>query len=395
MAIIKCPECGHNISDKAPFCPSCGVAIAGKTVTCPECGKVYFNDLAECPQCHHKTPCHMAAPKEVPAVADDNQERTVTNNEHVVSDGPADIQQHPDGENAVPAHNPSRNNKIVICVAVAVVAIVIGLSYFFYQNMQSDRELSAYNYAMSSNDPQVLQSYLDQYSDAPQEHIDSITAHLNMFKQIDTDWTNTLVSGSRNALEQYVLQHPDSPYKAVALHKIDSLDWVSAQQQNTVEAIEQYIENHSDGEYVNDANDAIKNLNAKVVQPEERQMISSIFNSFFKSLSDKDETALTSVVNPLLNKFLGKSNATKSDVVTFMHKIYKSDVASMSWQPLGDLEIDKKDIGEQQFEYTVKFTVLQSVTSQDNNTSNVKFKIYAKVNNDGRITELNMVKIID
>ena len=27
MAIIKCPECGHQISDKAPVCPSCGVEM--------------------------------------------------------------------------------------------------------------------------------------------------------------------------------------------------------------------------------------------------------------------------------------------------------------------------------------------------------------------------------
>ena len=30
MAIIKCPECGNPVSDKAPFCPKCGVEIAGK-----------------------------------------------------------------------------------------------------------------------------------------------------------------------------------------------------------------------------------------------------------------------------------------------------------------------------------------------------------------------------
>lgn len=29
MALIKCPECGHRVSDKAATCPSCGVAIAG------------------------------------------------------------------------------------------------------------------------------------------------------------------------------------------------------------------------------------------------------------------------------------------------------------------------------------------------------------------------------
>lgn len=27
--LIKCPECGHQVSDKAPLCPNCGVEIAG------------------------------------------------------------------------------------------------------------------------------------------------------------------------------------------------------------------------------------------------------------------------------------------------------------------------------------------------------------------------------
>ena len=37
MALIKCPECGKEISDKAATCPNCGTPIAGKKV------KVYFH----------------------------------------------------------------------------------------------------------------------------------------------------------------------------------------------------------------------------------------------------------------------------------------------------------------------------------------------------------------
>ena len=53
MSMIKCPECGHQISDKAPVCPNCGVEIAGKITKCPQCGEVYFNDQGTCPNCHH------------------------------------------------------------------------------------------------------------------------------------------------------------------------------------------------------------------------------------------------------------------------------------------------------------------------------------------------------
>lgn len=55
MAMIKCPECGHVISDRAPSCPSCGAKIENEVVKCPVCGEAYFKEQAECPHCHHRT----------------------------------------------------------------------------------------------------------------------------------------------------------------------------------------------------------------------------------------------------------------------------------------------------------------------------------------------------
>ncbi len=37
MALIKCPECGNQVSDKAPSCPTCGNPI-NTAMTCPKCG---------------------------------------------------------------------------------------------------------------------------------------------------------------------------------------------------------------------------------------------------------------------------------------------------------------------------------------------------------------------
>ena len=50
--IIKCPECGHQVSDRAKTCPSCGIEIAGKITRCPDCGEYIFKDDRECPNCH-------------------------------------------------------------------------------------------------------------------------------------------------------------------------------------------------------------------------------------------------------------------------------------------------------------------------------------------------------
>lgn len=409
MAIIKCPECGHEISDKAPFCPSCGVAIAGKVVECPKCGKVYFSELSECSQCHYKRPVadktpivendnavntqetekttevEIVKPKEV------NEPKEVNNEQPVGANNPEEVSD----ENLKTPRNSSRNNKIIIGAVVAIVAVVIGIGCYFYYSIQSDKELQAYNYAMASNDPQVLQSYLDQYSDAPEAHLDSIQSHLDLIKKTQQDWTNVMISNSKSALEDYIAQHPDSPYKAIAIHKIDSIDWQTAQQQNTVEALELYIEQHSDGEHVEDANQMINSLNSKTIQPEERLMVNSIYGGFLKSLGDKDEEALTSFVNPLLTNFLGKTNATRSDVVTFMHKIYKSDVKSMAWKSLGDYTINKKNVGANQYEYSVAFSAIQTIVGQDDNATEVRYKITSTLNNEGRISDFNMIRLAE
>ena len=51
MAIIKCPECRHDVSDKAKTCPNCGVDIAGNVIQCPRCYNIYLKEEAKCPDC--------------------------------------------------------------------------------------------------------------------------------------------------------------------------------------------------------------------------------------------------------------------------------------------------------------------------------------------------------
>lgn len=50
MAIIICPECGKEVSDKASTCPHCGISIA-ELERCPECNKPIIDNMAPCPHC--------------------------------------------------------------------------------------------------------------------------------------------------------------------------------------------------------------------------------------------------------------------------------------------------------------------------------------------------------
>ena len=50
MALIKCKECGHEVSDKASACPNCGCPIE-KGLVCDECGASISETDEMCPNC--------------------------------------------------------------------------------------------------------------------------------------------------------------------------------------------------------------------------------------------------------------------------------------------------------------------------------------------------------
>lgn len=54
MALIKCSECGKEISDKAQSCPKCGNPISqvSKSRTCPKCGGSISNTATKCVHCY-------------------------------------------------------------------------------------------------------------------------------------------------------------------------------------------------------------------------------------------------------------------------------------------------------------------------------------------------------
>ncbi len=416
MAIIRCPECGHAISDKAPVCPSCGVEIAGKVITCPQCGVTYFKNQPECPNCHHLTAQVVATTQTTsttpPPPPSQAQQEAIRQN---APQAPASYEQQAGAQQQNTQQTTAqqqraaveeelrqeeqevekKSNKRIVIISLIIAIIAVGVCFAFYSTARNDKENEAYEYAMNSSDPMVLQSYLDTYKDAPEEHIDSIQAHLTLLNQGNQDWANACMSGTKSAFEQYLQQHPNSPFKTQAMEKIDSIDWATAQATNTVEAFENYLEQHPSGEYTDEANDKINSFNAQTVQPEEKLMVGSTFRNFFTAINNKDEDMLSTCVGRIMTSFLGKPDATRSDVLTFMKKIYKPTVASMTWASLADYNISKKEIGEEKYEYSVKFNATQAVDNSDGTQEKNKYRISAKINPDGLITELNMTKILE
>ena len=485
MAMIKCPECGHVVSDRAPSCPSCGAKIENEVVKCPVCGEAYFKEQAECPHCHHRTANASTMENEQPnnvvppapqspsaGVADTNVPQQPSNNAYVQptvtpvaaqqqqnvygsSQGmqsqasqhvnnayqgqpvqptqqqggyqaqPAQPTQQQSGYQAQPAQptngpqpqfgntqqpqygqvppqtpppgtqQPQNKNILTIALISVVALLFIGLGAYFFFGSSGNKEQQAYEYALNSNDPAVLESYLNNYRDADPMHRDKISQQLAQLKQSELDWTNTMVSGSKTALADYLSKYPNSTHKAEAERKIDSLDWLVAKKANTAEAYNLYVTEHPNGVYIDEANNSLNVAKTKNITPKEKEMLALVFRSVFRSINDRDDEGLTSNFSDFISSFLGKSNASKSDVIAFLNKIYKDDITAMEWRANNDMKITKREIGIDEYEYSVDFSAKQKIEREDEDKeTEANYRIKAKVNPDGKITELNMVKVI-
>lgn len=415
MAIIKCPECGRQISDKAPTCPSCGVEIAGKTTKCPNCGEVYFNYLEMCPNCQTPnptlvggrggiTPTPSAPGQSIDQVAPVQQSARRTMQQTERPGMPATPPPPPvrptsnngnGGEQNPEKKEPEKKMSVrsILIISLIFSVLVCGILYYFYDNANKNKEMEAYEYAMQSSDPMVLQSYLDTYKDADEAHRDSITAHLEQLKQNDQDWTNAVVSGSKDALQAYLQKYPNSIHKQEAINKIDSIDWNVAKNADTADAYQTYLDAHRDGSHIEEAENALKKVKGRDLQPEEKEYITGLYRQFFQSINSRDGDGLLANCEDILSSLLGKNSAPKSDIVTFMNKLYKEDVANMNWHINNDYQIKKREIGDSEYEYQVVFTAKQAVDKTDGSKHEQLFKISSTVSPDLKISSFNMSKV--
>lgn len=159
--LINCPECNHQVSDKAATCPNCGIKIAGN-----------------------------------PDITGSNTPKRCK----------SDTKSSGNGKN-----KSSRWAIIFFIVLTFVFAAAVG-SYYLHTQMQKQDEEAAFQQAVESNNADELQRYLAHYGAAPQVHRDSVKAMLQHMRDAE-----------RNKEEQEQLDAIDSIDYALAC-KINTID---------------------------------------------------------------------------------------------------------------------------------------------------------------------------
>jgi len=372
MAIVKCPECGHEVSDAADRCPNCGVAIAGNIKKCPDCGRVVLKNTEKCPSCG----------AEFESIADEDAARKKNGR---VQDAYKNIDPYAPSK----TRKKKSNNGVVVGVVVSIVVVALGaLAYFLIDKSQkAESEQNAYEEVMASNDTALCSQYLRDYPKGA--HYDEVEAKLKELVAEINDWNDACVNNMKSGFVAFLGNHPNSVFEQACKDKIDSLDYVDALSANTVEALQVYISSHPEGKYIEDAMQAQKNIASLKVQPDEASSVKGVCSQFFTGLANRDETSLASAVAAVMDNFLNKRNATHADVMTFADKL-ASGHHHMVFTMNNDYKIRKVATDTDAFSFDVTFGVDEHYLTHDGKEEWMTYIVTARINPDMKISSLNM-----
>ena len=259
MSLITCPECGHQVSSKAPSCPECGVAIAGNIKRCPVCNSYLLMSAKECPKCH--THFAVQPTEEVPTKTHEPEPLPTTDyeeSEAKASEEPAKINatEHSSSKQTSSQDADKVKKKgggVPWYVVIIAIVLSAAVGFVFWSKYTSDVELEEKEFALleKCNDIQNFQDFITRYPKSA--HIGEVRARLQALEKEEKEWREVARSMDVNALREFLNAYPTSLRRQAALHRIDSLDWVQAVNDNTVASYTKYIEQHDTGEYVTDA----------------------------------------------------------------------------------------------------------------------------------------------
>lgn len=257
MSLIQCPECGHDVSTKAPSCPHCGTAIQNNLKRCPSCRHIVLMNDEQCPHCGARflmpEKVERAEQPAVPEGTEDseNQEKT-ENTDRLLS-------QREPGKPEEPMHPEGKKKRGGGCWWIILVLLLMagGGGYFYWKHMQQQAEEElAYQRLMDCSEPASFVNFLQAYKNSP--HRDEVTARLHALESMEREWKELSSKPEAAKLKAFVTLYPKTVHKPEAQHLIDSLDWKEAEKEGTAAAYENYIKHHPSGEHLTLAYEARK-----------------------------------------------------------------------------------------------------------------------------------------
>lgn len=275
MSLIKCPECGHEISDSAASCPQCGYPISNPT----------------------------AHPSIVSVAGQPNT-------------------------------TPSGKKRAVLTI-VLISMLIVALAgwaawYLFFQGGTDEDERAAYDSIMRYENQHQLDSlgaalddYFDTYNSDAYHYSQLKDLHDRFFTE-KADWQAIEGTLSLETVQHFMDVHPDGFYLKDANQMLDSLSYLAACDVNTREAYDHYLSQFSQGKYVAEVRKLMVELDNKELSAEENTAIKEVLTAHFEALGDDDKEGVAATLASEISSYIGKANPELEDIYTYMSHMHSS-----------------------------------------------------------------------
>lgn len=365
MSMIKCPECGQNVSTMAGTCPHCGIKISGNIRKCPNCGDYCFNEQEECQSCGAKLSVIITDEAAKPV-----KQETKT-------------PQQPQEEKKQ-SHAP----RFVIAVMLILVAIVA--IYYLDIQKSNEKELRDYERLENVTNPEFYQQFLIDYPDS--EHYTEVEDRMHKLMDEGDDWKKVMENKSKTELVKFMQTHPYSNRLRICEDMIDSIDWEEAMTLKTDEALDAYLAKHPEGRFAGEASEKKNEIAKMKISDQDKSLIRGKLESFFVSAMSKQDTGLIADAIPeKMTNFCGKEDATPEQIAEFAKNKMAQDVIGLHYLVGSDLNLRKITLADSSLGFAASFTLEETITRSDaNQPSSKTYQVSATLNGELKIVKMNI-----
>ena len=405
MSLIKCPECGHDVSSEAANCPNCGYPMAkkGNNDVQPEASSSVQSELntrytkvlkdlnakrfksafaeidaliKEYPNSHSFTELREQVVREfVKSCVEDSdiclKDKNYKDAKTIAQMG---LQHDPSNPYLLNVINRVRRRKAFKRNAWLVLLLLIlgGAAYAYYNlkvpDYNSEKEEEAWNLVMKYRnefDADRLEDALDDYISDFSSGLHSSEAK-SMYENLVREkaaWNAAVRQNNAQAMHDFMDMFSNGFYHKTAYVKLDSLAFLEAKNKNTKEAIDYYIDTYSDGKYIEQAMAISEKLNNGNLTKQEREDIKTVLDNHFQALTDDDEALLRTTLGKTVNSYLGKMDLTIDDMVDYMHSLSEENGGDGGFYTVHNIDIKKFDDPGAPVIYNVQFNLTNTVIS--------------------------------
>ncbi len=343
MSMIKCPECGNQVSTLADTCGQCGVKISGNLVRCSECGTYYLkHDNNSCPYCDHQEEDAIVYPKESETTAPPST--------------PPEIPEEKRKKKSV----LWRTLFALVFLALLGYGGYVGWNYYtdYRQRME---EKQRYEDLARLTNPDFYRQYLNDYPESIYRA--EVESRLQTLLDEDKAWEKTLQSCTKDSIIAFMNAYPGSLNVRKCQQLIDSIDWALAATTGTEEAVNGYLEEHPEGLYTNEAVEFKKKLDKQKTTPEESEAVTAAITTFFTTtLPGMDKAEIENAIATPMQSFCGTPKSTAQTVVKFIKAKHTKDVAEVKYVITTPLTVYREKLYDNTTGYRAEFTLQEIIT---------------------------------